>query len=111
MVPGEVQREKLVLTRILSNNEEDFYFPNDVEVNVTTKERPDTSVPGNYDPVEGEPDEPDEDEITVSITGPTGDNRNYLPYIITGVGALVILIAGIALIKIKVIKTDKKSKD
>ena len=111
MVPGEVQREKLVLTRILSNNEEDFYFPNDVEVNVTTKERPDTSVPGNYDPVEGEPDEPDEDEITVSITGPTGDNRNYLPYIITGVGALVILIAGVVLIKIKVIKTDKKSKD
>ena len=106
MKPGTEQREKLVLTRILSNNEEDFYFPNDVEVNVTTKERPDTSVPGNYDPVEGEPDEPDEDEITVSITGPTGDNRNYLPYIITGVGALVILIAGIALIKIKVIKTD-----
>ena len=111
MKPGTEQREKLVLTRILSNNEDDFYFPNDVEVNVTTRERPDTSVPGNYDPVEGEPDEPDEDEITVSITGPTGDNRNYLPYIITGVGALVILIAGVVLIKIKVIKTDKKSKD
>ena len=107
MKPGEEQREKLVLTRILSNNEEDFYFPNDVEVNVTTRERPDTSVPGNYDPVEGEPDEPDEDEITVTITGPTGENRNYVPYIITGVGALIILIAGVVLIKTKVIKKGK----
>ena len=107
MRPGEEQREKLVLTRILSNNEEDFYFPNDVEVNVTTRERPDTSVPGNYDPVEGEPDEPDEDEITVTITGPTGENRNYVPYIIAGVGALIILIAGVVLIKTKVIKKGK----
>ena len=107
MKPGTEQREKLVLTRILSNNEEDFYFPNDVEVNVTTRERPDTSVPGNYDPVEGEPDEPDEDEITVTITGPTGENRNYVPYIITGVGALIILIAGVVLIKTKVIKKGK----
>lgn len=110
MKPGEEQREKLVLTRVLSNNEEDFYFPNDVEINVTTKERPDTSTPGNYDPVEGEPSEPDEDEITVTITGPTGENRNYVPYIIAGVGALIVLIVGVVLIKTKVIKKDKSSR-
>lgn len=109
MRPGEERREKLVLTRVLSNNEEDFYFPNDVEVNVTSRERPDTSTPGNYDPVEGNPGEPDEDEITVTITGPTGENRNFVPYIISGIGALIILIAGVVLIKTKVIKTDKRS--
>lgn len=53
MTPGQENSVKLVLTRVLSNNEDDFTFPNDVEVNVVSKEKPDTSIPGNYDPVEG----------------------------------------------------------
>ena len=111
MTPGQENSVKLVLTRVLSNNEDDFTFPNDVEVNVVSKEKPDTSIPGNYDPVEGEPSEPDEDEIIVTITGPTGANRNFVPYIITGIGALAILVAGVVLIKTKVINTGKKTKD
>ena len=70
------------------------------------KQDKDTTKPG-IETETGEPDEPDEDEITVTITGPTGENRNYVPYIIAGVGALIILIAGVVLIKTKVIKKGK----
>ena len=40
---------------------------------------------------------------TVTITGPTGENNNYTPYIILGISSLVIVVAGIIFIKKKII--------
>ncbi|HAB67241.1 MAG TPA: hypothetical protein DCE23_07730, partial [Firmicutes bacterium] len=41
---------------------------------------------------------------TVIITPPTGDDKNYLPYIILGITAFIILGAGVVFIKKKVLK-------
>ena len=94
-------REKsaiLKLTRVLANNEMDFTYDNDVEVHKLEGNPPDNSTPGNYDPSES-PKEPDEDEVTIIITGPTGENRNYLIYGIIGIIILIIFTTGIILIK------------
>lgn len=101
MSPDEnnrIKTNKLYLTRLLSNNEMDFTFDNDVEVNETTGRVPDESIPGNYDPSET-PKEPDESEVEIIITGPTGGNQNYIIYGIIGFVVIIIFTAGIILIK------------
>lgn len=89
---------KLYLTRLLSNNELDFTFDNDVEVHTGEGRIPDDSIPGNYVPSES-PKEPDEAEVEIIITGPTGENQNYTMYFILGISIIVIFTSGIILIK------------
>lgn len=96
---------KLNLTRLLSNNELDFAFDNDVESHTGEGRIPDDTIPGNYIPSES-PKEPDEDDVEIIITGPTGENQQYLPYIILIISGAVILISGIIFIKKKIIKSD-----
>ena len=96
---------KLNLTRLLSNNEIDFAFDNDVESHTGEGRIPDDTIPGNYIPSES-PKEPDEDDVEIIITGPTGENQQYLPYIILIISGAVILISGIIFIKKKIIKSD-----
>lgn len=101
MSPDEnnrVKTAKLYLTRLLSNNEMDFTFDNDVEVNQVTGRIPDGSTPGNYVPSES-PNEPDESEVEIIITGPTGGNQNYIIYGIIGLVVVIIFTTGIILIK------------
>lgn len=93
---------KLKLTRLLSNNELDFTFDNDVEVHTGEGRIPDDSTPGNYVPSES-PKEPDEDDVEIIITGPTGENKDYILYIIIGISTLIIFTAGIIFIK-KILK-------
>lgn len=105
---NRIKTAKLYLTRLLSNNEMDFTFDNDVEVNEVTGRVPDESIPGNYIPSEGpnnpdnpagEPSEPDESTVEIIITGPTGGNQNYIIYGIIGLAVIVIFSTGIILIK------------
>ena len=101
MSPDEnnrVKTAKLYLTRLLSNNEMDFTFDNDIEVNEVTGRVPDGSTPGNYEP-SNSPKEPDESEVEIIITGPTGENRNYIIYGIIGLVIIIIFTLGIIFIK------------
>lgn len=101
MSPDEnnrVKSQKLYLTRLLANNEMDFTFDNDVEVNEVTGKIPDGSTPGNYVP-SNSPKEPDESEVEIIITGPTGGNQNYIIYGIIGLVIVIIFTTGIILIK------------
>ena len=61
------------------------------------------SIPGNYNPKEGKPDEPDDDMTLLTITGPTGltDNKTYV--ILITATALLVLAGGVYIIKKKVI--------
>ena len=106
MTPGEEIRAPLEVSRILSNSADDLMFTNDIEVNEVTRRKMeydgDYTIPGNYIPSNGETGY-DDDYVYLTITGPTGENRNYIQYIILGTIGLITLGAGIMLIKKKVL--------
>ena len=102
---NRVKTMKLNLTRLLSNNAIDFTFDNDIETVEIEGRIPDGSTPGNYEPSES-PYEPDESEVQIIITGPTGGNYNYMIYGILGIIVLIIFTGGIIFIK-KVLKKNK----
>ena len=81
-------------------------FTNDIEVNEVTGRKMehdgDYTIPGNYEPSNGETGY-DDDYVYLTITGPTGENRNYIQYIILGTIGLITLGGGIILIKKKVL--------
>ena len=132
MDPNTTCTINLQASRYISSSSDDLSFENDVEViKLTGRQITDTpqgddpgdtpeggtgnpedppssttttSTPGNYDPVENSPDEPDDDRITLIITRATGENRNYYLYGIIGASALIIIGAGIIIIKRKVLK-------
>lgn len=99
---GETRTVYMEVSKLLANNEDDFTYDNEVEVNTLTGRKIDNATPGNYVPgndipVEEKNHEPDDSDVFITITGPTGENNNYLPYITLGVSALVILGAGVIL--------------
>lgn len=97
-----IKTAKLYLSRLLANNEMDFTFDNNVEVNTSGPRPTDNSTPGNSipgDPIPNSQGEPDEDVIEIVITGPTGVNLNYITYIILGVVCLVTFTTGIIFLK------------
>lgn len=106
MTPGQEIRVPLEVSRILSNSADNFMFTNDIEVNEVTGRKMehdgDYTIPGNYEPSNGETGY-DDDYVYLTITGPTGENRNYIQYIILGTIGLITLGAGIILIKKKVL--------
>ena len=99
----------LEVSRVLSNNADDFIFDNDMEVNILTGRRTtkdgtedEYTIPGNYIPSNGETGG-DDDYVYLTVTGPTGENQNYIPYIVLGISAFIILGTGIVFIKKKVV--------
>ena len=104
MAPGtRVTDTTLVVSRQLSTSSDDLTYENDVEI-IKLEDRPTyNSTPGNYDPTTNTPDEPDDAPVPVTITGPTGQNRQYLVYGILGVSALIVVGVGIVFIKKKVL--------
>ena len=101
--------EHLEVSKVLSNTADDLIFDNDLEVNIltgrrTTKEDDDDeyTIPGDYVPSNG-PTGGDDDYRYVTVTPPTGENQNYMPYIILGISAFIILGTGIIFIKKKVL--------
>lgn len=101
----------LEVSKILSNSADDLIFENEIEVNIITGRRTvkndnedEYTIPGNYVPGEGGTIKGgDDDYIYLTVTGPTGENLNYIPYIILGFSVLGILGAGILIIKKKVL--------
>ena len=99
----------LQVSKILSTSADNLTFGNDIEVNIltgrrTTKDGSDDeyTIPGDYIPSEdGRTDGGDNDYRLVTVTGPTGEDFNYIPYIILGFGVLIILGVGIIFIKKK----------
>ena len=124
MAPNSTASTTLTVSRQLSVSNDDLTYENDVEVvelegrrsyNYETGEY---DTPGNYDPTTNrsyDPDSPtptyvvgdegDDDYVEVIITGPTGeDKENYIIYIIVGVSMLILIGAGVVVIKKFVIK-------
>ena len=105
MAPNSVKKDNsLVVSRQLSSASDDsLTYENDIEIIKLTGRPPEDSTPGNYDPTTNTPDELDDGHVPVTITGPTGENRQYLLYGILGVSALIIIGVGIIIIKKKVL--------
>ena len=61
------------------------------------------STPGNYVPGTGKTESDDDMAETVMVTPATGENRNYLVIGIIGIGTMLILGAGVYIIKKKVL--------
>ncbi len=102
-------RTTITLSKVLTPTE-DLDFSNSVEIVEITNSsgRVDhRAIPGNYNPEDKTPDEPDSSETSiVNITDPTGENKSYTWAIITVVAA-GILAGGIVLIKKYVIDPRK----
>ena len=102
MRPNQEKTVQLVASRILANGDDDFYFENSVEVNALKYRKILDSIPGNYVPSNMNK-ENDADETNITITIPTGENKNYLPYITLGISVFGLLAAGVIAIKRKVL--------
>lgn len=103
MEPGQIKTVKMSTSKLLSNNENDYSFDNDVETNELKERKIKDSIPGNYVPSESSTHEQDDSNKNIVITVPTGENKDYLPYIILTISALIIISSGVVLIKKKVL--------
>lgn len=103
MKPDSEKSIYLVANKLLANTDDDYDFKNDIEVNELKYRKIENSIPGNYIPTDSSTSEKDNDHKEVVITAPTGENKNYIPYITLGISVFGILIAGILIIKKKVL--------
>ena len=71
------------------------------------------STPGNYIPGTWTPQTEKDTAMaeTTTVTGPTGENKNYIMITTIGISALVILALGVFIIKKKVINNNDNKKD
>lgn len=100
---GENGKVKLYATRALAVSTE-IKEENKVEIiELEGKRIIKSSIPGDYVPSRST-SEQDESQVELVITPPTGENVNYVLYIIAGVATSVILVLGIVIIKKKIIK-------
>ena len=105
MEPGSQKRDtSMVVTKQLSSTADDLTYENDVEIIRLKGRKPIDSIPGNYDPSTNTPNEADDDNVEVTITAPTGENRQYMLYGGIAISVLVIIGVGIIIIKRKVLK-------
>ena len=91
------------VSKVLANSDE-ISLDNEVEVAEIDKNggAPTDSIPGNYIPGKAPYQEPDDSMApTVIVTPNTGDNLDFIVPVMVGVVALVILGAGVILIKKK----------
>ena len=79
------------------------YLPDGSDPNVEDKYEYVYATPGNYEPGTGPKVESDDDGVVLVITGPTGEDKNYLPYILLGISSFIILGTGIIFIKKKIL--------
>ena len=112
MKPGETRSKEIDnITKVLSNNENDLVFNNDIEIleeKNTVGRVMNTSTPGNYIPNSSEEIAKELDcngadrnmKSTITVVPPTGQTRIY--YILGGT-CLLILLAGVLIIKKKIL--------
>ena len=102
--PGTILSDNtLVVSKQLSTTSDDLTYENDVEITRVIGRGIYNSTPGNYDPTTNTPDELDNAKVGITITAPTGENRQYILYGALGISLLVIVGVGIVFIKKKVL--------
>lgn len=106
MKPGEVKTVSMELAKLLPSDMKDLTFDNYIEVNKLDGRVPEDSTPGNLVPGDSTTHESDDDEVTIVITGPTGENKDYVQYIVLGTITLIILGTGIVFVKKKVLNKE-----
>ena len=81
-------------------------YKNDVEIIKLEGRKTYDSTPGNYDPTIDTytTEELDSNHVELTITAPTGENRQYGVYGAIGIGILIMIGIGIIIIKRKVLK-------
>ena len=97
LAPGESKNASLTASKILTNTDE-IELNNDVEITETTRNtRTGRKVTPKYTSLydRGE---------TVTITTPTGENKNYILITIVAISFFVILGTGVVFIKKKILK-------
>lgn len=108
----EIKPLELTVTKVLTTISGDIDLQNEAEVIALRKDGGGVfkqSIPGNYVPGSGKKVEPDDDMAqTFKVSPNTGEDLNYVLPISIGIGALVILGAGVLLIK-KLFGTGQKS--
>lgn len=103
LVPKQSETLNINVSKVLANSDE-ISLNNEVEVAEISKNggAPTDSIPGNYIPGKAPYQEPDDSMApTVIVTPNTGDNLDFIVPVMVGVVALVILGAGVILIKKK----------
>ena len=115
MEPGsEAIDTSMIVSKQLSTSTDDLTYENDIEVIELKGRKTYNSTPGNYNPTTNQSydpqtdtytgDEPDDDEVELTITPPTGESREYWTYGIIGISILLVMGVGIIIIKKKVLK-------
>ena len=115
MAPGtRVTDTSLIVSKQLSTSTDDLTYENDIEIVKLKGRKTEDSIPGNYDPTTNQSydpgtdtfteDEPDDDEVEVTITPPTGESRAYWIYGIIGISILIIIGVGVVIIRKRVLK-------
>lgn len=98
---------ELKLSRVITPEKDELRYTNIAEIEklTTTNGRKDeNSTPGNQNPTEQPGERDTAQSPTTVITPPTGENKDYTIYFVLGTVVAVITIAGIILIKKKVLK-------
>lgn len=115
MTPGsEAVDTSMVVSKQLSTSTDDLTYENDIEIIELKGRKTYDSIPGNYNPTTNESydpytdtytgDELDDDEVEVTITPPTGENKVYWIYGVVGAVMLIVIGLGVVIIKKKVLK-------
>ena len=115
MTPGsEAVDTSMVVSKLLSTSTDDLTYENDIEIIKLKGRKTYDSIPGNYNPTTNESydpytdtytgDELDDDEVEVTITPPTGENKVYWIYGVVGAVMLIVIGLGVVIIKKKVLK-------
>lgn len=94
---------KLYATKVLANTMETDIDNFAEIIEVAGSRLIEKSTSGNYNPVDNAPNESDGDTIKLTIFDPTGKDMNVLVYIVIVTGALLIVMAGVIIIKKKII--------
>ena len=114
MTPGsEAVDTSMVVSKLLSTSTDDLTYENDIEIIELKGRKTNDSIPGNYNPTTNESydpytdtytgDELDDDEVEITITPPTGETKLYWMYVVIGISTLIVIGAGVVIIKKKVL--------
>lgn len=104
MEPGSERRStSLTVDKLLTSLSDDLTFENDIEIIKLRGRKSRNSTPGNYNPTTNQIHEEDDDNVTLTITGPTGSNKQYVVYGVVGISMLIVIGIGIIVIKKKIL--------